>query len=64
MGSVYPTSSPTVNDSGFGKVFRWLDRRYSFEGKRFSRPAIERHIDLVVERIVAVLVDVAHDAER
>ncbi len=39
-------------------------QRYSFEGKRFSRPAIERQIDLVVERIVAAFVDVVHDAER
>lgn len=38
-------------------------QRYSFEGKRLSRPVIERQMDLVVERIVAALVDVVHDAE-
>ena len=32
--------------------------------ERFSNPAIQRHVNLVVERIVAALLDVVHDADR
>ena len=57
----YSSSKVPVNVARLNSL---LDCVFLLERERLSNLAIECHVDFVVERIIAALIDVMHDAER